>query len=40
MYIMFGDEADHSQNEGKKFFMYAAVFVPTNTLAALHRSTS
>jgi hypothetical protein len=20
MYIMFGDEADHSQNEGKKFF--------------------
>jgi hypothetical protein len=40
MYIMFGDEADHGQNKGKKFFMYGAVFVPTNTLAALHRSTS
>ncbi len=37
MYLMFGDEADHNQDDGKKFLMYGAIFVPTNTLAALHR---
>ena len=37
MYLMFGDEADHNQDDGKKFFMYGAIFVPTNTLASLHR---
>ena len=32
MYIMFGDEADHSQNEGKKFLNVRRwSIVPTNT---------
>ncbi len=36
MYLMFGDEADHNQTDGKKFFVYGGVFIPTNSLAALH----
>lgn len=36
MFIMFGDEADAEQAQGKKFFVYGAVFVPTNTISALH----
>lgn len=36
MFLMFGDEADADQAQGKKFFVYGAVFIPTNTIAALH----
>jgi hypothetical protein len=36
MYLMFGDEADKEQTAGKKFFVYGAVFVPTNSMASLH----
>ncbi len=36
MYLMFGDEADHSQPSKKKFFVYGAVFVPINSVKALH----
>ena len=36
MYLMFGDEADKDQSAGKKYFVYGAIFAPTNSLAALH----
>ncbi|MGX0966763.1 hypothetical protein AB7M63_007212 [Bradyrhizobium japonicum] len=36
MYLMFGDEADQDAVKGKKFFVYGAIFVPTNSLHALH----
>jgi hypothetical protein len=36
MYLMFGDEADKDQTAGKKFFVYGAIFAPTNTIASLH----
>lgn len=36
MFLMFGDEADAEQVKGKQFFVYGAVFIPTNTIAALH----
>lgn len=36
MYLMFGDEADQDAVKGKKFFVYGAIFVPTNSLYALH----
>src|SRR5260370_39803006 len=36
MFLMFGDEADRDAVEGKKFFVYGAIFVPTNSIAALH----
>jgi hypothetical protein len=36
MYLMFGDEADHQQTRGKKFFVYGAIFVPTNSVKTLH----
>lgn len=38
MYLMFGDEADRDAVQGKKFFAYGAVFVPTNSIAALHNA--
>jgi hypothetical protein len=36
MYLMFGDEADAEQSRGQKFFVYGAIFIPTNSVAALH----
>jgi hypothetical protein len=36
MYLMFGDEADHQHTAGKKFFVYGAIFVPINSVRALH----
>jgi hypothetical protein len=36
MYLMFGDEADHAQPSKKKFFVYGAIFVPINSVKALH----
>jgi hypothetical protein len=36
MFLMFGDEADRDAVEGKKFFVYGAIFVPTNSIPALH----
>ena len=36
MYLMFGDEADREQGRGKKFFVYGAIFVHTNSIPALH----
>src|SRR5437660_1470476 len=36
MYLMFGDEADRDQVVGKKFFVYGAIFVPVDSIAALH----
>jgi hypothetical protein len=36
MHLMFGDEADHNQTVGKKFFVYGGAFAPTDSLAALH----
>lgn len=36
MYLMFGDEADKDQTAGKKFFVYGAIFVPSNNIASLH----
>jgi hypothetical protein len=36
MYLMFGDEADKDQTAGKKFFVYGAIFVPTDSIAPLH----
>jgi hypothetical protein len=36
MYLMFGDEADHVQSSKKKFFVYGAIFVPVNSIKALH----
>jgi hypothetical protein len=36
MYLMFGDEADRTAVQGKKFFVYGAIFVPTNSISALH----
>jgi hypothetical protein len=36
MFLIFGDEADREQGRGQKFFVYGAVFAPTNSLAALH----
>jgi hypothetical protein len=38
MYLMFGDEADHEAVQGKKFFVYGAIFAPTNSLVALHNA--
>ena len=38
MYLMFGDEADREAVQGKKFFVYGAIFVPTNSLVALHKA--
>jgi hypothetical protein len=37
MYLMFGDEADREAVQGKKFFVYGAVFAPTSSLVALHK---
>lgn len=34
--MMFGDEADPEQGRGQKYFVYGAVFVPTEKLRALH----
>lgn len=34
--MMFGDEADPEQGRGQKYFVYGAVFVPTEKLPALH----
>lgn len=34
--MMFGDEADRTAVQGKKFFVYGAIFVPTNSISALH----
>jgi hypothetical protein len=36
MYLMFGDEADKEAAKDKKFFVYGAVFVPTNSISPLH----
>jgi hypothetical protein len=36
MFLMFGDEADAEQSRGQKFFVYGAVFIPTNNIVALH----
>src|SRR5262249_1204941 len=36
MFLMYGDEADRDAVEGKKFFVYGAIFVPTNSIPALH----
>ncbi len=36
MFLMFGDEADAEQSRGQKFFVYGAIFIPTNSVAALH----
>jgi hypothetical protein len=36
MYFMFGDEADKDAAKDKKFFVYGAVFVPTNSVLPLH----
>jgi hypothetical protein len=36
MYFMFGDEADREQGRGQKFFVYGAIFVPTDNIPALH----
>jgi hypothetical protein len=33
---MFGDEADREQGRGQKYFVYGAIFVPTNSMQALH----
>jgi hypothetical protein len=33
---MFGDEADHVQASNRKFFVYGAIFVPVNSVKALH----
>lgn len=32
MYLMFGDEADHDAVQGKKYFVYGAIFAPTSSL--------
>jgi hypothetical protein len=36
MYLMFGDEADKDQTAGKKFFIYGAIWCPSNSLCNLH----
>jgi hypothetical protein len=36
MHLMFGDEADKDAAKDKKFFVYGAIFVPTNSVSALH----
>lgn len=36
MYFMFGDEADKDQTAGKKFFVYGAIWCPSNSMPALH----
>jgi hypothetical protein len=36
MYFMFGDEADREQGRGQKFFVYGAIFAPSNNMPALH----
>jgi len=36
MFLLFGDEADSDRGRGQKFFVYGAVFAPTNSLQALH----
>jgi hypothetical protein len=36
MYLMFGDEADREAVQGKKFFVYGAIWVPSNSVAGLH----
>lgn len=36
MFLLFGDEADREQASGKKFFVYGAIFVPTDSLPTLH----
>lgn len=36
MHLMYGDEADHEQDRGQKFFVYGAVFVDVDRAPALH----
>jgi hypothetical protein len=36
MYLMFGDEADKDQTAGKRFFVYGAIWCPSNSAPALH----
>jgi hypothetical protein len=36
MYLMFGDEADKDQTAGKKFFVYGAIWCPSNSAPSLH----
>jgi len=36
MHLMFGDEADKDAAKDKKFFVYGAIFVPSNSISALH----
>jgi hypothetical protein len=36
MFLLFGDEADSDRGRGQKFFVYGAVFIPTNSVQALH----
>lgn len=35
MYFMFGDESDHDPNRGVKFFVYGAIFVPSDQIHAI-----
>ena len=36
MFLLFGDEADSDRGRGQKFFVYGAIFVPSDTLQGLH----
>lgn len=36
MHLMFGDEADKDAAKDKRFFVYGAIFVPSNSISALH----
>jgi hypothetical protein len=36
MFLLFGDEADPEQGRGQKYFVYGAIFAPTEKLPALH----
>jgi hypothetical protein len=36
MFMMFGDEADREQGRGQMFFVYGAIFAPTDNMKALH----
>lgn len=36
MFFMFGDEADQEQGRGQKFFLYGAIFAPSDNMPKLH----
>lgn len=40
MYLLFGDEADHEAQPGKKFFLYGGVYIPAETAEELDAEVS